>query len=44
MDQGDVQADEQDEKQYHFYDDVNYAFCIIIFGQLIGVMCAKISN
>lgn len=25
----------------NFYSDVNYAFCVIIFGQIIGIMCAK---
>ena len=35
----------RDSSEYgNYYADVNYAFCIVIFGQVIGVMCAKMAK
>lgn len=37
-----AQIDSSDYDNY--YADVNYAFCVIIFGQVIGIMCAKMAR
>lgn len=35
-------SDDSEDKAY--YADINYAFCIIIFGQVVGIMCAKMGK